>query len=275
MASSKKAGRARWRAIPVAFKVLALCLIALAALLMLLPAPPGGEFGGTTTITRRVPALRDTVDPLTNNLPQRLPSPGVVGAPPPAPAIVAAPQAPAPEVPAPEVPVTEVPAPNLPARKPVIARAPQPAPGPEWTVPREQLPKDEKTSQQTARLPSRPAPESDSAGGGGGFSKSEIRQMVKSQAWEFLGGVDAKGNILYRFEVWLDAPQNVLSRIDSVTYDYDAPSATPKSRQANQVIGGFRARFGALACSKDITVTVKMSDGSTRSARADGCQALN
>lgn len=125
------------------------------------------------------------------------------------------------------------------------------------------------------RLPSPSAPEVAGRQGLGSLSKSEITEWVKSQAWEFLGGVDAKGNILYRFEVWLDAPQKMLSRIDSVTYVYDAPSATPKSRVSNQVIGGFRARFGAMACSKEVTVTLKMTDGSTSSAKADGCRALN
>ncbi len=260
MASSNKAGRARWRGIPVAFKVLALCLIALAALLMFLPAPPDSNRGGTTAISRHVPALRDTVNPLAKDQPQRLQFPRPAVAPQRPPVVVAAP---------------EVAAPKPPTRKPVIVRAPPPAPEPEWTTPRAQLPKEPQKKQKVTRLPSQPAPQAAGGSSGGSFSKSEIREMVKSQAWEFLGGVDAKGNILYRFEVWLDAPQNVLSRIDSVTYDYDAPSATPKSREANQVIGGFRARFGALACSKDITVTLKMTDGSKRSARADGCRALN
>jgi hypothetical protein len=124
-------------------------------------------------------------------------------------------------------------------------------------------------------LPAEPTPEAEPGRRAGLPSKSEIREWVKSQAWEFLGGVDTQGNILYRFEVWLDAPQKVLSSIDSVTYEYDAPSATPKSRESNQVNGGFRARFGAMACSKDITVTLKMTDGSTRRTKVDGCQALN
>jgi hypothetical protein len=259
--SSKKAGTARWRGIPVAFKVLALCLIALAALLMLLPAPPDSKNGGTTTITRHVPVLRDTVNPLAKDRPQALqiPSsaPAVVVAPPP-PVVVDAPKAVLPKPP---------------VRKPVTVRPP--APALEWTTPRIQAPKAQQQKPDISRLPSQPAPDAGRGRSANSLSKSEIREWVKSQAWEFLGGVDAKGNILYRFEVWLDAPQKVLSRIDSVVYDYDAPSATPRSRESNQVNGGFRARFGAMACSKDITVTLKMTDGSTRKTKADGCQALN
>lgn len=106
-------------------------------------------------------------------------------------------------------------------------------------------------------------------------SKSDIRDWLRSQAWEFLGGVDAQGNILYRFEVWLEAPPESLSAIKSVSYEYDAPSATPKTRDSDEVKSGFRARFGSLACSKEVTVTVTMTDGRTLEAVADGCRALN
>ena len=124
-------------------------------------------------------------------------------------------------------------------------------------------------------MPAEPTPEAEPGRRAGLPSKSEIREWVKSQAWEFLGGVDTQGNILYRFEVWLEAPQNVLSSIDSVSYVYDAPSATPKSRESNQVNGGFRARFGSLACAKEITITVTMADGRSSRTVADGCRALN
>ncbi len=124
-------------------------------------------------------------------------------------------------------------------------------------------------------MPAQPAPESEPRRSAGLPSKSEIREWVKSQAWEFLGGVDPQGNILYRFEVWLEAPPEIIKAIKSVSYEYEAPSATPKSRSSDKAKGGFRARFGALACAKGIAVTLTMADGRSRRVVADGCRALN
>lgn len=166
-------------------------------------------------------------------------------------------------------PAQSLPVPPVPVRKPAFnsatTRGPVPEPSPEIQIPAEQ------STQDVARLPSETTPDSSV----GLPSKSDIRDWVKSQAWEFLGGVDEQGNILYRFEVWLDAPSNVIGAIKSVSYEYDAPSATPKTRQLDTSKGGFRARFGALACAKEITITVTMADGRTRRVGADGCQALN
>jgi hypothetical protein len=106
-------------------------------------------------------------------------------------------------------------------------------------------------------------------------SRSDVREWLKSQAWEFLGGVDEAGNILYRFEVWLDAPANTLGAIKSVSYVYDAPSATPPSRNSDLSDGGFRVRFGGKSCAQKVTVTLTMSDGRSRRAVVDGCRALN
>jgi hypothetical protein len=266
VASKDKAGRVHWSGIPVALKVLALSLMALVALLVMLPAPPDNKPGGVTTISRYVPALRDTVDPLATD--PRV----VMGVPEPTPP----PQYPSSESIAPEPALTpapeaapSLPVPPVPVRKPVFDSAATRAPVPE-TSPEIQIPTEQST-QDVARLPSESTPD----GSVGLPSKSEIRDWVKSQAWEFLGGVDEQGNILYRFEVWLDAPSNVIGAIKTVSYEYDAPSATPKTRESVSSKGGFRARFGALACAKEITITVTMADGRTRRVGADGCQALN
>ena len=64
MKSVKKTGKAsRWR-IPIVLKLLALVCVAFVALLLLLPQPPDIESGGKTIVTRRLPDLRETVDPL-------------------------------------------------------------------------------------------------------------------------------------------------------------------------------------------------------------------
>jgi len=160
--------------------------------------------------------------------------------------------------------------PPAPVRKPANESAP--APAPELASQRQLKPPNRpQAERKVARLPAETAP-------GGRVvlpSKSDIGGWLKSQAWEFLGGVDAQGNILYRFEVWLDAPPGVLGAIKRVSYDYAAPSATPKTRESDSAQGGFRVRFGGLACAQKVTVEVTMVDGRSRRAVVDGCQALN
>lgn len=272
MTSKGKGGAALVRALPVVFKVVALCAVALVALLLLLPAPPERN-GGVTTVAKHVPTLRDTVNPLGKRpdeaevrvapsvpvvpapverplqIPQETPEPGQ-------PAAVAAPEQGSDSPPAP-------------LRKPEHDEAPPaaqdgpPAPLP-WSGERD-----------VANVPPAPEAESPPVSAAGLPERADIRDWLRSQAWEFLGGVDPQGNILYRFEVWLDAPAGALEGVKSVSYVYDAPSATPAERASENAKNGFRARFGSLACSKKVTVTLTMSDGRKQQAIADGCRALN
>lgn len=208
------------------------------------------------------------------------PAPSVaVNVPAPAPPVEqAAPVSPAAPIPdpAPEQVAPAGPAPPNPIRKPGSAGvSEQTTPGGQenqerklpWRIPGE-------TAALPADPPPAPAPAA-SDGAGPLPSASDIDGWVKSQAWEFLGGVDAQGNILYRFEVWLDAPANQLKNVKSVAYDYDAPSATPRTRETDRSEGGFRVRFGSLACAKELTVTLTMADGRKQRAKVDGCRVLN
>ena len=260
MKSRENTGRTPRRRIPIVLKLLALVCVAFVALLLLLPQPPDIESGGKTTVTRRIPVLRDTVDPLARARVPEESIPAPVLTPSPAPQLLKKKQGPQ------IVLAPRKPAPPAPARKPQFT--PPPAPEPQPGQKPEPLARPEI---DLARLPPEPAP-------GGPVdlpSKSDIRDWVKSQAWEFLGGVDEAGNILYRFELWLEAPSNMLSAIKSVSYVYDAPSATPPSRDSDRSSGGFRVRFGSMACAQKVTVTLTMSDGRSRRAVVDGCEALN
>ncbi len=298
MAVKKKAEKARLRGIPIVLKVLALCVLALIALLILLPVPPDLDAGGVTQVARHVPEPAESVEPLAKATPPApesfAPAPETTGSPvlprPPTQPESAAVSVPA-NVPAPEpqtqvavpAPVTApelepdtnvtTPAPPTPSRKPGGERASAPPPPAEQDAPKRTLPWQ--IPGETAGLPPEPPPAPDASGGGRLPPASAIRQWVKSQAWEFLGGVDSQGNILYRFEVWLEAPQNELKAIKSVAYEYDAPSATPKSRETDRSDGGFRVRFGGLACAKELTITLTMADGRKQRTKVDGCQVLN
>ncbi len=250
MTRKKKLKSAHRRRIPVVLKVLLLCLIAFFALLLLLPEPPMKDGGGVTAVTRRVPALRGTVDPLAETPSSEQPYP----------------RSALDEKTARQVQPDETPEPE-PRTQAVPRLAAPPAP----RAPVEKQAGQPPVERKVARLPAPTAPPGISALP----SSSDIGGWLKSQAWEFLGGVDEQGNILYRFEVWLEAPANVLGAIKQVSYDYDAPSATPKTRRSGKAQGGFRVRFGSLICAHKVTVEVTMADGRSARAVVDGCKALN
>lgn len=266
MASKTKGRNPLMRVLPVALKVFALCAIAVVALLLLLPAPPERSSGGVTTIAKHVPRLRDTVNPLGSRPDEASNREERIVAPPPVPSVTPEPETPRPLVITAPPPLEVPPAP---LRKPVndvVAVLPSTA---------TEVPSVPRADERVARLPDESANATPRIIGTDPPSRGDIQDWLKSQAWEFLGGVDPQGNILYRFEVWLDAPRDVLNGIKSVSYVYDAPSATPEQRESDDSKSGFRARFGSLACSKKVTVVVTMADGSRQQAVADGCRALN
>lgn len=264
VASQTKARSPFMRVLPVALKVIALCVISLVALLLLLPPPPERSDGGVTSVAKHIPHLRDTVNPLgkrpdeaTNrNQPVVVTSREPQQAEGPRPVVITAPPDTADE-------------PPMPLRKPENDGVTDVAP------PGESTSQPSIDTSEIARLRDEPERAGPIISGADAPSGSDIQDWLRSQAWEFLGGVDPQGNILYRFEVWLDAPRDVLNGIKSVSYLYDAPSATPGERESDDAKSGFRARFGSLSCSKNVTVVVTMADGSSQQAIADGCRALN
>ena len=229
--------------------------------------PPAQQVPVAPPVPVNVPAPAPPVQ-------QTVPAPPAASAPVPEPALITpATPAPAP-APAPDVVAPAGPAPPNPVRKPGSAGSPESAASAGQGEESQQLPW--RIPGETAALPpDRPPAPEPSEGGSALPSASAIDGWVKSQAWEFLGGVDAQGNILYRFEVWLEAPDSELKNVKSVAYEYDAPSATPKSRETDRAEGGFRVRFGSLACAKEITVTLTMADGRKQRAKVDGCRVLN
>ena len=103
----------------------------------------------------------------------------------------------------------------------------------------------------------------------------ELQGWVKSQAREFVGGVDEAGNILYRFDVWLDAPADQKHRIVAVDYAFDAPSAKPETQASKDRDSGFRVKFGGLSCARAVGLTVTFDNGEKREIEVDGCRILD
>lgn len=106
-------------------------------------------------------------------------------------------------------------------------------------------------------------------------TSSQVRDWIRSQAREFVGGVDSEGMPLYRFELWLEAPEAARERIRSVSYEYPAPSADPPEQSSGEAQSGFRVRFAAAACAEQATVRLVMDDGREQTVDFDGCRALN
>lgn len=106
-------------------------------------------------------------------------------------------------------------------------------------------------------------------------SESDIRSWVRAEAEEAVGGVDEQGMPLYRFNVWLDAPDETRQKIASVAYNFDAPSAKPREQSSTEKQGGFRVKFGGASCARTVLVTVTLDDGRSQMADVDGCAILN
>lgn len=164
------------------------------------------------------------------------------------------------------------PATPLPERapeKPSTAQAEPPDNAPQISLPWQSGDTGARNETQLAALPPEASEPVDLPG------RSEIRGWARSAAREFVGGVDADGMPLYRFDVWLDAPENIRAQIRSVTYEYRAPSAKPSAQSSSDTGSGFRVKFGAAACAEKATITVVMKDGQERSVDVNGCRILN
>ena len=125
---------------------------------------------------------------------------------------------------------------------------------------------------ETARPPAR------EGSGSPSFAAPSPREMagwIRSEAREFVGGMDEAGNMLYRFDVWLEIPAETKPRIAAVEYAFDAPSAKPPKRSSKDGKTGYRVSFGGLTCATAIAVTVTFDDGNAASAKVDGCEVLN
>lgn len=124
--------------------------------------------------------------------------------------------------------------------------------------------------QRMARVPPDAAPD-------GALSlppPAALKRWLRSQAREFVGGVDEQGNILYRFEIQLEAPDDLRPKVIEVAYDYNAPSVRPRSQSSKTAKDSFRVSFGALSCAGTVSVKVTFEDGRTQQVEADGCRIL-
>ncbi|MCG8560086.1 MAG: hypothetical protein MI824_09815 [Hyphomicrobiales bacterium] len=104
--------------------------------------------------------------------------------------------------------------------------------------------------------------------------QAALKRWLRSQAQEFVGGVDSDGNILYRFDIRLEVPDDLRPKVVEVAYDYGAPSARPRSQASKTAQDGFLVKFGAQSCAGVLKVTVTFEDGRTQEVEADGCSLL-
>lgn len=102
-----------------------------------------------------------------------------------------------------------------------------------------------------------------------------IKSWFRGTAREFVGGVDAEGIPLYRFDVWLEMPDDMREHTVSAAYTVDAPSAQPPAQTSKDAKTGFRIKFGGAACAKTIALTLTFSDGKSRAVEVEGCSIIN
>lgn len=252
-------------------------IISLLLLLFMLEGPETvtrDQDGGITVVEKTpLAAVRPE-----SEIAARKPAPAAVPQPDPAKA-----EQPIPRLPAPALPETSLPSQQQPVKEQGAARSaapvplPQPQPEPQRVnVPA--LPWQQETKPAGNAGTARPA--SPPRGETGRVraslpSRSELKSWIRSNAREFVGGVDADGMPLYRFDLWLDAPAAMRAQVRTVSYAYLAPSAQPAEQSSSDAKNGFRVKFGAAACAEKATVTLLLVDGRERRVTVDGCRILN
>jgi hypothetical protein len=74
------------------------------------------------------------------------------------------------------------------------------------------------------------------------------------------------------FELWVEPPAALKTRLIAIAYDSGANSAAPRFQESREPSTGFRVRFAGSACADRITLTLKFDDGQTRKVAVDGCK---
>ena len=86
-------------------------------------------------------------------------------------------------------------------------------------------------------------------------------------------GSDRTRSLLH-FELWLDAPKDIRSRMSSVEYDLRSGAVQPRQQISRDADAGFRAGFGGFACAREIVVTIHFDDGRSQTIEVDGCALM-
>ena len=121
-----------------------------------------------------------------------------------------------------------------------------------------------KPGEQIAAHP--PAPQLDVPTG-------EVGNWLKAKVTE-IKGADRK-RPLYHFELWLEPPADVSSRLVGVAYAFNTPAVRPQSQSSSDKASGFRISAGGLACADEITLTLRFDDGSAQTVAVDGCEIMS
>lgn len=103
-------------------------------------------------------------------------------------------------------------------------------------------------------------------------ASGDVERWVKAKAKPLKG--ENRGRPIYHFEFWLDAPAEIKKRLVAVAYDFNTPAVLPQSQTSSEEQTGFKVAVGGLACSDNVTVTLKFDDGSSQQAEVDGCRLL-
>lgn len=103
-------------------------------------------------------------------------------------------------------------------------------------------------------------------------SSERLQGWVKVSAKTFKGFERRRS--LIHFELWLDPPKDIRDRISSVDYDLRSDAVQPRKQASKNVPSGFRARFGGLACAREILMTVHFDDGRSETIEVDGCALM-
>jgi hypothetical protein len=101
----------------------------------------------------------------------------------------------------------------------------------------------------------------------------QIGKWLKTKITEIRGA--DRSRPLYHFELWIEPPAVVKSRLVGVSYAFSTPAIRPQAQASTDRTSGFRISAGGLACADTIELTLRFDDGVVQKVSVDGCELLS
>lgn len=101
----------------------------------------------------------------------------------------------------------------------------------------------------------------------------QIGKWLKTKITEIRGA--DRSRPLYHFELWIEPPAAIKSRLVGVSYAFSTPAIRPQAQASTDRTSGFRVNAGGLACADEIELTLRFDDGVVQKVSVDGCELLS
>jgi hypothetical protein len=104
--------------------------------------------------------------------------------------------------------------------------------------------------------------------------KASISDLMRPRASATPAMRDSAGRQLYNFVLWLDISPERREQIRRVTYKFNHPTFTPRTKSSTEASNGFAVSYRGWGCLYLVTIEVIFEDGDTKDIYFDMCSAL-